>query len=206
MTNYPYPLFDENDKIICQICGKPYLVVNPMHLKMHNVTFQEYIERFPEAPLSSKEHKARGKYGKNKDLFIHPDNEEVIVEEEIDPLEELLDVEIFAKTESIQADPMTRMKRKLLEHLRTHFSNIKMDYLIQQYGLDKRLKFEFITDFCDPVLKVVIQFPNTFWHNHDLLIDLNKTHKLEQYGWRVIKINSNNPSFNTLDNAIMSNK
>jgi len=202
MPNYPYPLFDENNKLICQICGKSYLVVNPMHLKSHGVTFQEYKDRFPDAPLSSKEHKARGKYGKNKDLFIHPD-EEVIVEEEINPLEELMDVERFAESEKVIADPMTRMKRKILEHLRTHFSNMKMDYLIQQHGLDKRLKFEFITDFCDPILKVVVQFPDTFWHNHDLLIDLNKTIKLEQYGWRVIKIHSNNPSFNTLDKAIV---
>lgn len=203
MSNYPYPLFDEKGKIVCQICGKSYLVVNPRHLAGHNITFKEYRERFPEAPLSSSEHKARGTYGKNKDLFIH-NEDEIIVDEEISIEEEFDDVEAFRKAEevTIQLDPMSKMKRKILEHLKTHFSNIQMDYLIQQFGSDNILKFEFISDFCDPVLKIVIQFPNTFWHNHDLIIDLNKTVKLEQYGWKVIKIKSKNPSYDDLDKAI----
>jgi len=200
MSNYPYPLFDESGKIICQICGKSYLVVNPRHLKGHGVTFKEYQDRFPDAPLSSKEFIARGKYGKNKDLFIH--NDEVKIDEEISIEEEVNDVDVFLKSEMPNLDPMSKMKRKILEHLKIYFSNIEMDYLIQQYGTDNRLKFEFITDFCDPVLKVVIQFPNTFWHNHDLIIDLNKTVKLEKFGWKVIKIKSNNPSYETLDKAI----
>lgn len=196
MSNYPHPLFDENGKIICQICGKSYLVVNPLHLKTHNITIDEYKERFPDAPMSTKEHIKRGKYGKQKDMLIHNELEEVIVEEELD------DIEIFAKSETSNLDPMTKMKRKILEHLKYHYSNTEMDYLIRQFGKDGRLKFEFISDFCDPVLKIVFQFPGTFWHNFDLIIDLNKTVKLEQYGWKVIKIRSKNPSYDTIDKAI----
>lgn len=205
MREYPYPLFDEKGKVVCQICGKSYLVISPKHLYTHNIKYADYTKRFPEAPLSNQEFKARGKYGKNKELFRNTDNEEIkddiIIE---DPeIEELDDIEKFIEAESKATDPMRAMKIKLRDHLRLYFSNIQMDYLIRQFGSDKRLKFEFITDFCDPVLKVVIQFPDTFWHNHDLCIDLNKTMKLEKYGWKIFKIPSNNPSLSQVDKALI---
>jgi len=205
MNKYPHPLFDEKGKVVCQICGNSYLVISPRHLQKHNVRYADYRKRFPNAPLSNDEFAARGKYGKNKDLFIHPENEEVIGEDILvdEPeVEEIDDVEKFLKTELKQTNPIKAMKIKIRDHLRLYLSNIEMDYLIRQFGSDKKLKFEFITDYCDPVLKVVVQFPKTFWHNHDLCIDLNKTMKLEQYGWKVIKINSNNPSLAMLDEAL----
>lgn len=205
MSEYPYPLFDEKGKVVCQICGKPYLVISPRHLQKHNVKYADYTKRFPDAPLSNEEFAARGKYGKNKDLFIHPENEEVIGEDILvdEPeVEEMDDVERFIETEMKATDPIRAMKIKIRDHLRLYFSNIEMDYLIRQFGSDKRLKYEFITDFCDPVLKVVIQFPDTFWHNHDLCIDLNKTLKLEKYGWKVYKIGSNNPSLKRIDETL----
>lgn len=202
MSEYPYPLFDEKGKVICQICGKPFLVISPRHLQKHKVKYADYTNRFPKAPLSNQEFVARGKYGKNKDLFIHPDNE--IPEEEIhEPeIEELDDVERFIKQETKSRDPIKSMKLKLRDHLRLYFSNVQMDYLISQFGTDKNLKFEFITDYCDPVLRVVIQFPDTFWHNEDICIDLNKKLKLEQYGWKVFTIPSNNPSFSQIDDIL----
>jgi very-short-patch-repair endonuclease len=205
MSEYPYPLYDEKGKVNCQICGSPFLVISPKHLKKHNVLHADYVNRFPAAPLSNQEFAARGKYGKNKDMFIHPENEEpigegIFVDEPF--VEEMDDVEKFMKTEMKNTDPMRAMKIKFRDHLRLYFSNIQMDYLIRQFGTDKNLKLEFITDYCDPVLKVVIQFPDTFWHNHDLCIDLNKTIKLEKYGWKVYRIKSDNPSFEKIDEVL----
>jgi len=206
MSEYPYPLYDEKGKVLCQICGKPFLVISPRHLVKHNIKHPDYVKRFPDAPLSNQEFAARGKFGKNKDMFIHPENEEPIIGEDIlvdEPdVEEMDDVEKFMKTEMTAIDPIRSMKIRLRDHLRLYFANIQMDYLIRQFGTDKNLKLEFITDYCDPVLKVVIQFPDTFWHNHDLCIDLNKTIKLESYGWKVFKIPSNNPSFAQVDEAL----
>jgi len=205
MNEYPYPLYDEKGKVTCQICGKPFLVISPKHLQKHNVKHADYTKRFPNAPLANKEFAARGKYGKNKDLFIHPENEEIIGEDILvdeQHIEELDDVEFFMKGEMKAIDPIRSMKVKLRDHLRLYFSNIKMDHLIRQFGTDNKLKLEFITDFCDPVLKVVIQCPDTFWHNNDMYIDLNKTVKLEQYGWKVFEITSNNPSFAQIDEVL----
>jgi len=206
MSEYPHPLYDEKEKVVCQICGKPFLVISPRHLQKHNVKYADYTRRFPNAPLSNQEFVARGKYGKNKDLFIHPENEiigdDILVDEGEPEVEELDDVEEFMRRE-VQLDPITKMKAKLRDHLKLYFTNIQMDYLISQFGgIDKILKFEFITDFCDPVLKVVIQFPDTFWHNRDTTVDLNKNLKLKQYGWKVYEISSNNPSITQIDKAL----
>lgn len=207
MTEYQYPLFDEKNKPMCQICGKSLLVISASHLKYkHNIRYADYKKRFPNAPLSSREFTARGLYGRNK---LWRDNEEIgeeqLVEEqpieENEPKIEDFDIEKLIKSQK-PVTPMEAMKAKILDHLKLYYINIKQDYLLRQFGTDKRLKFEFITDFCDPILKVVIQFPDTFWHNVEAAIDLNKNIKLEQYGWKVVEIPTVNPSFKLIDKYV----
>lgn len=206
MGEYQHPLFDEKGKVVCQICGKSYLVISPKHLKVkHNIQYHDYTKRYPKAPLSSQEFVALGKYGKNKDIFIKEGEigEEVQVEEiEVD-IEEL-ELEKLVKKE-VHLNPMQAAKSRILDHLKIYFANIRKDYLIQQYGVDKNLKFEFITDFCDPVLKVVIQFPDTFWHNQEAFYDANKNIKLQQYGWKIIEIPSKSPQFDLIDQYVIEN-
>ena len=197
MSEYSHPFFDENRKVICQICGKSFLVISPRHLAKHNIKYADYTKRFPEAPLSTQEFKARGKYGKTK-MFDDPEiGPEQLVDEK-EPYVEELDIEKLVISHKAST-PMEAMKARILDHLRLYFTNIKKDYLISQFGIDNRLKFEFITDFCDPVLKVVIQFPDTFWHNTESAVDLNKNIKLLKYGWKVIEIPTASPSFELMD-------
>lgn len=217
MSEYEYPMFNEQGKVICQICGKPYLVISPRHLGTHNIKYDEYKLRFPDAPLSSEEFNASSKYGKEKILFVEkemskfeeeielPDEnfEEIVVDEEPD-IEEEIDLGLLLKTEIEETDVMDRSKTKILDHLRSYFTNIEKDYFVRQFGVDKHLKFEFITDFCDPVLKIVIQFPNAFWHNQEMAIDPNKNLKMEQYGWKVVEFKGLNPSLKEIGDRIES--
>jgi uncharacterized Zn finger protein (UPF0148 family) len=43
MAELLYPLFDEKGKVVCQICGKSFLVISPTHLsikhKISNMIF-----------------------------------------------------------------------------------------------------------------------------------------------------------------------
>ncbi len=65
MSGLSYPEFNEQGKVNCQLCGKSYLVISPTHLlHKHNVTVEQYQIRFPKLPLSSKEFRTRGKYGR----------------------------------------------------------------------------------------------------------------------------------------------
>ena len=197
MSEYPHPFFNEKGKVVCQICGKPFLVISPRHLGKHNIKYADYTKRFPDAPLSTQEFKARGVYGKTK-LFKEDEiGPEQLVDEKEPEVEELNIEKLAAEHKNLS--PMDAMKARILDHLKMYFANVKKDYMISQYGTDNRLKFEFITDYCDPILKVVIQFPDTFWHNVEAAIDLNKNVKLAKYGWKVIEIPTPSPSFDLID-------
>lgn len=217
MSEYQYPFLNDEGKVICQICGKPYLVISPRHLGTHNIKYDEYKLRFPDAPLSSDEFNASSKYGREKVLFVEdemskfeteavlPDEdvEEIIVDE--DPgIDDEIDLRKVLEEENNETDIMAKNKNKILDYLRVYFSNIEKDYLINQYGIDNRLKFQFITDFCDPILKIVIQFPKAFWHNREAAIDPSKNIKLKSYGWKVIEFESKSPTLAEIKNRIES--
>lgn len=209
MSEYPHPLYDEKGKVACQICGKTFLTISPKHLKGHNISFADYFKRYPNAPKSGQEFAARSKYGKDKTIFKDQEDksiigEDIIVDEEpeIDELPIQREVERLAK----KANPMQSAKDRIRQHLILYFTNIEQDYLVREFGAnDKQLKFEFITDFADPVLRVAFFFPDTFWHNKDYLIDLNKNLKLTERGWKVLEIKGKSPSIDDLDVALKDN-
>ncbi len=207
MTEYPYPYTTPEGKVICQICGKPYLVISPKHLTKHNITYSEYKIRFPDAPLSSKEFAAKGKYGKEKHLFVKEtidemEADEVPVNEPI--VEDEIDFEKVMRENPVNPDMCNTHKDKILDHLRSFFTNIKKDYMIQVFSIDNRMIYEAISDFSDPVLKITIDFPNTFWHNRALYDDPTKEKKLKEFGWKVVKINGKSPSFKKITKIIES--
>lgn len=42
-----------NEYVICRICGKALKSINHLHLKKHDITFEEYVKKFPESPTCS---------------------------------------------------------------------------------------------------------------------------------------------------------
>jgi len=204
---YPYPLFDEKGHVACQICGKSFLTISPQHLKKHNIKFADYFKRYPNAPKTSDQFDARSKYGKDKTIFKDQEEKSMLGNELV--VEEEPDVEEFPMQKELERiikfqTPMEKTKNKILEYLRLYYSNMEMDYFIRQYGKqDDRLRFEYITDYCDPVLKIVVQFPDTFWHNReDHLVDSVKKTKMEQFGWLVVEIYGNNPKLEFIGKVI----
>lgn len=210
MSEYQFPFFDEKGKVICQICGKSFLVISPKHLSSnHSIKYAEYKLRFPDAPLSSEEFNASSKYGKDKQVFVKEELEKLEelpddIGEEIEVVEPEIEDEIDIKNlleDKKSKDICCTSKDQILDLLRSYFTNVKKDYLITQKDAGM-VVFEFITDFCDPVLKVVIQFPKTFWHNREAFDDPNKKLKLETFGWKVVEINTNPPKLKDISVAL----
>lgn len=218
--SYPYPFVTEKGKVICQICGKDYLIISPKHLKTHNLTFDEYKLRFPKAPISSKEFNKLGKIGKDRNVFVEQelssieDEEKKIkamLEDDIPKkdVEPTVDQEIdfnkaYEETPQKEKDIFALSKNKILDHLRAFYTNVRKDYMIQVFNIQNHLMFEFISDFADPILKVNIEFPNTFWHNRMPYDDVNRDIKLAEYGWKVIRIDTIAPKFKDIQDAIES--
>lgn len=218
MSEYPYPFFDEKGKVTCQLCGQAYLVISPMHLKKkHNgMTHPQYKEKFPEAPLANDEFTKRGVHGKNKDLFFKKDapaqeegiyiDPDLVVDEydDLEPEIEELDVKELYEVVHRDLDPMQKAKAEILDFLRLYFANVKQDYRIKQYRSDGKLDLVSITDFCDPVQKIVFDCPDTFWHNVEAAPDLNRDLKLESYGWKILKFPSASPSKKLMEEILQS--
>lgn len=212
-TTYPYPFTNSKGKVLCQMCGKPFLIISPRHLKRHEVTLNEYKLRFPDAPISGEEFNAQSLHGKNKNLFLQngEDVEEVTVSLETEPVEEIPEPiveeeinieELYNKTLPQQVDHCDASKDKILDHLNSFFSNMKKDHLIQIYTMDNRLLHEFISDFADPVLKINFEFPKTFWHNRMNGSDEIRDLRLKENGWKVIRNNSRNPTYQDIEKII----
>ena len=54
------------EKVKCQICKKEFKCITGKHIKQHNLTFEEYVEMFPDAPLRSQQSLLRKKQGAKK--------------------------------------------------------------------------------------------------------------------------------------------
>ncbi|MCK5608391.1 hypothetical protein KAR91_41295 [Candidatus Pacearchaeota archaeon] len=203
----PYAEFDDEGKVVCQICGKSYQVISPRHLAIHKLLYADYTKRYPDAPLASDQFTVKSKYGKHTGLFKE---EEVVVDEEIfvDEEPELEEIELEEALDKVVneiRDHVQVGKMMVLDHLRLHFANIEKDYVITEISpMSKKLLFQFITDFTDPVLKIVFDFPDTFWHNIDANVDPLKKEKLNQHGWKIVTCKSKSPTTQQL-NAMLDN-
>jgi len=213
MSEFPFPLTDPNTgKVICQICGKPYLVITPTHLKTHKIGgYDEYTKRFPGAPLSNDEFKKRGSVGKKvkdapKELFAKEMNpilkvEDVFVDD-IEPEIEEVDIEqIFAK--DVSKDPIHNIKLKVLDMLKMYFANVEENFVaVLKNSVTGLIYREYITDFADPILRIDFEFPDTYWHNGEGYPDALRDKNMADYGWRVIRIRSNSPTIKDIENAV----
>jgi len=209
MSEYPFKFVDEDGKVLCQLCGKPCQIITPRHLGLHSITFADYKKQFPKAPISSKEFNARSVYGREKGIFVKKTLDELEntgvfdKEDEIAVLEEPeISQLIIEEVTDTSKDICNISKNRILDFLRTLFTNIKKDYLIQVFTPDKQLVFETISDFADPVRKINIEFPKTFWHNQDVYIKPSRNVLLKQEGWTVIEIKSKSFNLQEVENII----
>ena len=55
-----------NGRVVCQECGKDYKLINPLHLKTHKMTMDEYKLKYPDAPVTSDQFKAEIRYSEHE--------------------------------------------------------------------------------------------------------------------------------------------
>lgn len=208
---YPHPYYEEKTgKVNCQICGKPFSIISPRHLKKHNVTHSEYKLKFPDAPLANEEFAVKSLYGRNKDMFVtnkhdEPDNY-TLTDDSIIGEEEIVDKEVITvkviKTDTKPLDPVASMKKRIFNHLSMYLNNIRQNYFIEEKTLGGMTKFRYVSDFADPVLKINVEFPDAFWHNQDAFVDPLREEKLKSGGWKVIKIKGTAPSLEKIEKCL----
>jgi hypothetical protein len=219
-NEHPYPLTDEKGDCVCQLCGKAFKVLTLSHLqKTHQTDMQTYRKRFPEAIVTSQQTKARMKYSAildrgdsslieevvdNSDTITDKDSGsnnkgnkisernylDQLIEKTLNPFESIEERK-YADFESLPAKGALQDQRNsILEVLKRYFPNMQSNCLVRRTSPSGTLSFEFITDFADPVMKVIVDFPDMGWHNKDKFhtpVSL-KDSKLKASGWKIIRI------------------
>ena len=90
--------YNETGMVICQECGKAFQLLIKQHLQFHNLTFQEYKNKYPDFPTCGKAYSAKQKL-KNVKLF---DNSETIIKIKESPvlIEDILREDNFEYTKT----------------------------------------------------------------------------------------------------------
>lgn len=210
MTDYKYPEFDKEGKIVCQICGKSFNIISASHLKKHDLTNKEYHDQFKDLKLTGDKYRTVQKFCHTSVFAPTPKAlteimDEVVVDEPIEPIEdpktpELTDEVLTllnTKNKHIVGKPkvqnvMQNMKQRILQIFQRYLFHIQTNYTVQIFTPSGHLLHEVITDFADPIQKIVINFPKAFWHNRNR--DPLSTKHLTENEWIVIENNSLSPS------------
>jgi uncharacterized Zn finger protein (UPF0148 family) len=206
----------EDGDCICQMCGKVFKSITPTHLKKdHDMTILQYKQDFPDARMVSKSKitKRSNSLRKNKLNDINEtlnefENErnkpiENIIEEMDDDIGNSIEIDdynfgddIDVKTKNdlfsdlkTNVDPITKIKSNIINKIKPYLNNIKSNFIIEQKSIrGNNLLFSHVTDFADPVKKVVIDFPGAFFHNQGRGSNELKYKTLKEYGWKIIII------------------
>jgi len=213
-----YKEYDEQGKIICQVCGKSFSIISPSHLqRKHNITLKEYKNKYPGIAITSKQFNTSRKY-ETTDMFNEkkPVIEEKIVGKPVvekpidikdpgnDPIFEELQNQksTIPKKSKKPTDKIAISRFKILVQLQKYYKHMKQNYMIQKFSRTGHLEYEFITDYADPVLKIIVNFTKTFWHNSDMNEHPSKNRKLKEDGWKIIEIRSNHASTAIIDETM----
>ena len=201
-----YERFDEKGKVICQECGKSFGTITVSHLKMHDISMKQYIEKFPDFPLRGLPFIARENKSNNIQLF-----KEIIREnDEIDkirakPLKEISpEIHEDEITDVIKEKVSKKHNNKIgkdgvFYNLKKSYPNLQLNYVIRKKRHDGILVYQFITDMADPIKKIDFEFPDTFWHNIETMQDSKRDKKLKEDGWRILKFKGVKPNMKAIE-------
>jgi uncharacterized Zn finger protein (UPF0148 family) len=210
--------FESGDgKVSCAVCGKRFKIITPRHLKQHNLTLKDYKNRYPNSPISGDLFSVSTKYGKtnifknnNKDIKsnnpiiedrIEEDDDEILDDnvERYPEIEEMLQSEVIF--EPIPKDKHGKEKVTILNLIRSYFPKVQMDFFIRKNDMQNHLEFEYISDFADPVGKVLFDFPRMFWHNNSVTNRIRNI-RLQKEGWRIFTFSFSNLNIEGIKNEL----
>jgi len=214
--------YDEEGKVICQICKEAFTVITATHLKKrHNMSVNEYKEKY-NSPVTSKffgemRMKKRVKRTnsniKENESNIDNDLSKEIFESTGNMFQQLKDKikgidfsdkinNIIEKKKSFigNINNIPYDKLDLLNFLILEFDEIYNNYWVEKI-IHRELVYRLITDIACPSLKIDFEFPNAFWHNYDQP-KIVRDRILKEDGWRIVNINQTNPKIIHLEEEL----
>ena len=206
--------FTEDGRVICQYCLKTFKRITASHLVMHNMTYDEYRFKFPGAPLDRTEiiNFISDKKPLEVPVIKKPDN---VIKTEIPAqlspkdiinqikdntiIEEKLDVvEFVSESDEVKF----QHKGEVITFMKKYLPGLRNNYFYKKTNIAGEVLFTFVTDMADPQRRIVIDFPDTFWHNRDFYFESRKAELLKQSKWRYIIIDGVAPTNQEIVDAL----
>lgn len=153
-------------------------------------------------------------FSKMKNVF-HEKNEDLIKKLEKTPTVKKTSVPViedFDINQSLKFDEnykpkfeneeyIDQNKLQILHYLISQFPDLHNNFFVVKTTLGGFIEYNLITDMVILYRKIDLEFPNAFWHNYDIPKD-NRDQKLIKDGWKVINIESRNPTVEDVRSAL----
>lgn len=193
--------YDENGKVICQICQKSFHFITTRHLNLHNITLDEYKEKY-NAPIFRKDFYTEGMKRGRKNISDNNKQEvEIILNKPV--VEELIEFQDSETIKNLSTNKVQKVKNHLdpmedkndiIDFLKTLYKSIEVNTFITKYDKNGSIVYSYMTDIIDRKSKTIFNFPNSFWHNVQVGISTHvKKRMLESDGWKFIEITATMP-------------
>jgi hypothetical protein len=195
-------------RVTCRLCGKQFGLITPQHLKrFHNVTIEQYKMKYPDQQLWGKAFTNSVKYA-GTDLFK---NSPVEIDKipKVGEIRIPKDLEDFQKKEDVVVEKMKNMpmgKSGIYDVLRKYFGYVETNYFIEKIDLTGHLAYRVVTDFYVPLGKIIIEFPNSYWHNYEPSSEVLKRDIIPNEGYKVIRILSKNPTTSGVEDELLKHE
>lgn len=209
--------YDEDGKVICQVCKKSFHFITPRHLNLHNMTSNEYKEKY-NAPVFRKNFYVEGQK-RGRKTFIEKEESvkkiqpvEIILNKPI--IEELVEFKECDEIKNLSVNKVQKIKNHLdpmedkndiVDFLKTIYRGIEINSFITKYDKNNSIIYSYMTDIIDRKSKTIFDFPNSFWHNTQTGISNHiKKRMLEDDGWNFVEITATMPRLHHIREKISS--
>jgi len=182
MSDNDSKYYAENGFVICQYCLKHFRQISTRHLKMHNMTKEDYAEKFPDAPV--KKRKVELKIIEEKKLSTNTIIQNLINKKYVNE-----NLEKNIPSYKIN-DILT--KENILFILKKYFPNIQKNYIFKKLNSDGRIIYTMLADFGDPTRRTIFDFTHFSWHNKTPMYTVyRKKELLNLSKWKYINFAEN---------------
>jgi very-short-patch-repair endonuclease/predicted transcriptional regulator len=200
---------ENQDYVICKICNAPFqsLTTNG-HLKMHNISDQEYKERFPYSKMYCKNTTAARSIGVSngrKKLmaergYLNPPSQRLSKSKEMAKRHSTSDFSKVSKIEDTVSNCLASSGYSIVWS--NYIGAMDENTIVRQY-----LFYDcYCVDFACPSRKIIIEVLGDWWHGWEVIIgnqkkedqhpevqknmrlDINRFRYIEHKGWTLIKI------------------
>jgi len=201
---------DTREYVVCRLCGKNFKMITATHLKKdHDTTIEEYKKEFPEAQIiCGARIEQMGEMVKNRKPrapkpVIEEIEKETFSEQTVEELIEIKNHQVINKPKIINNNETEIAVNKYIKMV---YPTAIEDYVVTIKNSNGEILYEFVTDIAVPEIKLIFDFPNSFFHNGYAHVDLVRNTTLKLYDWEFITLKQKMPKPTDVESAIQWDK